>query len=67
MALELANRVYSYAVVTINIMTDVFFTDINLFAYNMTLFYTFIKFMGVIINTRAFKCFIVRYGQFLVL
>ena len=57
-ALELANRAYSYAVTTINI---------DLFAYNITLYYTFIKFIGIIINTKAFKYSIVEYNQFLML
>jgi len=60
--LELANRVYSHAVITIDIMTDIFLTDIDPFAYNMTLRYTSIKFIGVIIDTRASKRSIVGYS-----
>jgi len=61
-ALELANRAYSYVVTTINTTTDVFLTDIDPFAYNITLYYTSIKFMGVIIDTRASKRSIVGYS-----
>jgi len=61
-ALKLANRAYSYIVTTINTIIDVFTTNTNLFAYNITLYYTSIKFMGVIINTRASKRSIVGYG-----
>ena len=66
-ALELVNRVYSYAVTTLNTTINVFPTDTNPFAYNMTLRYNSTKFIGVIIDTRASKCFIVRYSQFFVL
>ena len=66
-ALKLANKAYSYAVITINTIIDTFPTNIDLFAYNMTLYYTSIKFMGIIIDTRAFKYFIVGYSQFLIL
>ena len=66
-ALKLANRVYSYAVTTINTTTDVFLTDIDLFIYNTTLYYTSTKFMGIIINTRASKHSTVGYSQFLTL
>jgi len=61
-ALELANRAYSYAVITIDTIIDVFTTNIDLFAYNTTLHYTSIKFMGVMIDTRASKRSIVGYG-----
>jgi len=66
-ALELANRAYSYAVITINTIIDAFTINIDLFAYNITLRYTLTNFMGVIINTRASKRSIVGYGQFLIL
>ena len=66
-ALELANRVYSHAVITINTIIDAFPTNIDLFIYNITLYYTSIKFMGIIINTKASKYFIVGYSQFLTL
>ena len=66
-ALELANRVYSHAVTTINTTTDVFHTKIDLFTYNTTLHYTSTKFMGVMNDTRASNRSIVRYGQFLTL
>ena len=54
-ASELANKVYSYIVITINTTTDVFFINIDLFIYNITLYYTSIKFMGIIINIKASK------------
>ena len=65
-ALKLANRVCSYIVITINTTINIFPTNTDLFAYNMTLYYTFIKFMGIIINTKASKYFIVGYRQFLI-
>ena len=49
-ALELVNKVYSYAVITINIIINAFPTNIDLFIYNITLYYTFIKFKALIIN-----------------
>jgi hypothetical protein len=61
-ALKLVNRVYSYAVTTINIITDAFPTDIDLFVYNITLYYTSIKFIGIIINIKASKRSIVGYS-----
>ena len=61
-ASELANRVCSYAVITINTTIDAFPTNIDLFIYNITLYYTSIKFMGIIINTKASKYFIVGYS-----
>ena len=64
---ELANRVYSYTVTAINTITDVFFTNIDLFIYNITLYYTSIKFIGIIIDTKASKYSIVGYSQFLIL
>ena len=66
-ALELANRVYSHAVITINITTDIFPTNTDLFAYNTTLYYTSTKFMGIMINIRASKYSIVGYSQFFIL
>jgi hypothetical protein len=54
-ALELANRVYSYAVITIDTTIDIFHTKTDPFTYNITLYYTSIKFIGIIINTRASK------------
>ena len=66
-ALELANRVYSHVVITINTITDTFPTNIDPFVYNTTLHYTSIKFMGIIIDTKVSKHFIVRYSQFLTL
>jgi hypothetical protein len=66
-ALKLANRVYSHAVIIINTTTDAFPINIDPFVYNTTLHYTFTKFMGIIINTEASKCFIVGYNQFLIL
>jgi len=61
-ALELANRVYSHIVITINTTTNVFLANIDPFAYNITLCYTSTKFIGIIINTRAFKRSIVGYS-----
>ena len=66
-ALKLANRAYSHAVTTINTIIDIFPTNIDLFIYNITLYYTSIKFIGIIIDTRASKYFIVGYSQFLTL
>ena len=66
-ASELANKVYSYIVITINTTTDVFFINIDLFIYNITSYYTSIKFMGIIINTKASKHSIAGYSQFLTL
>ena len=66
-ALELANRVYSYAVITINTITDAFLTDIDPFIYNITSRYTSIKFIGIIINTKASKRSIAGYSQFFTL
>ena len=66
-ALELANRVYSYAVIIINTITDAFLTNIDLFIYNMTLRYTSIKFIGMIIDIKASKYFTVGYSQFFIL
>ena len=65
--LELANRACSYAVITINTITDAFFIDTDPFIYNIILYYTSIKFIGIMIDTKALKCFIAGYSQFLVL
>ena len=46
-------------------MTDVFPTNIDLFVYNMTSHYTSIKFIGVIIDTKALKHSTAGYSQFL--
>ena len=66
-ALELVNRVYSYIVITIDTMTDVFPTNIDPFVYNITLHYTSIKFIGIIINTKASKRSTAGYSQFFAL
>ena len=66
-ALELANRVCSHIISTINTIIDIFPTNTDLFVYNITLYYTFIKFIGIIIDTRAVKCSIIEYSQFLTL
>ena len=66
-ALELANRVYSHAVTTINTTTNTFLTDTDPFAYNTALYYTSIKFIGIIIDTKTSKYSIVGYSQFLTL
>ena len=63
-ALELANRVYSHAVITIDTIIDAFYTETDPFIYNITLYYTSIKFIGIIINTRASKRSIAEYSQF---
>ena len=65
--LKLANRVYSYIVITINIIIDTFPTNIDLFVYNITLYYTSIKFIAIIIDTKASKYFITGYSQFFAL
>jgi len=61
-ALELANRAYSYVVITINTIIDAFTTNIDPFAYNITLRYTSTKFIGIMINTRASKRSTVGYS-----
>jgi len=61
-ALELANRAYSHVVTTIDTIIDAFTTNTDPFAYNITSRYTSIKFMGVMIDTRASKRSIVGYG-----
>jgi hypothetical protein len=61
-ALELANRAYSHAVITIDTIIDAFYTETDLFTYNITLYYTSIKFIGVIIDTRASKRSIAGYS-----
>ena len=66
-ALELANRVYSYIVTTINIIIDAFPTNTDPFIYNTTLYYTSTKFISIIIDTKASKYFIIGYSQFLIL
>ena len=66
-ASELANRVYSYIVTTINTIIDAFPINIDPFTYNITSYYTSTKFMGIIINIKASKYFIVGYSQFLIL
>ena len=60
--LKLANRVYSYAVTTIDTTTDIFLINTDLFAYNTTLYYTFTKFIGIIINIKTSKYFIIKYS-----
>ena len=65
--LELANKAYSYIVITINTIIDAFPTNIDSFVYNITLYYTSIKFMGIIINIKASEYSIVGYSQFLTL
>ena len=65
--LELANRAYSYIVITIDTIIDAFYTNIDLFIYNTTLYYTSTKFIDVIIDIKAFKYFTVGYSQFFIL
>ena len=66
-ASELANRIYSHAVTTINTTTDAFPTNTDPFAYNTTSYYTSTKFMGIMINTKASKYSTAEYSQFLIL
>src|SRR6266700_5123911 len=66
-ASELANRVCNYMVTTINTIINTFPTNIDPFVYNITLHYTSIKFIDIIINIGASKYFIAGYGQFLAL
>ena len=66
-ASELANRVCSHAVTTIDTITDVFPINTDPFIYNITLYYTSTKFMGIMIDIKAFKYFIAGYSQFLTL
>ena len=61
-ALELANKVCSYIIIIINTTTDAFPTNIDLFAYNITLYYTSIQFIGIIIDTKASKYFTAEYS-----
>ena len=56
---------YRYAVTTIDTIIDTFPTNTDPFAYNTTLYYTSIKFIGIIIDTRASKYYTAGYGQFL--
>ena len=66
-ALELVNRAYSHVVTTINTMIDAFTTNTDPFTYNITLHYILIKFIGVMIDTKAFKRSIAKYSQFFAL
>ena len=66
-ALELVNRAYSHVITTIDITIDAFPTITDLFIYSMTLYYTSIKFIGIIIDTKASKCSIAGYSQFFTL
>ena len=66
-ALELANRVYSYIVMIIDTIIDTFPTNIDPFVYNMTLYYTSIQFIGIIIDIKASKYSTVGYSQFFIL
>ena len=66
-ALKLSNRAYSHTVIIINTTIDVFPTNTDPFAYNITLYYISIKFMGIIINTKASKYSTAGYSQFLIL
>ena len=65
--LKLTNRAYNHIVITINTIINTFPINIDLFIYNITLHYTSIKFIGIIINTKTFKYFTAGYNQFLVL
>ena len=53
-ALKLANKVYSHAVISINIIIDIFPINTDPFMYNITLYYNSTKFIGVITNIKFF-------------
>ena len=61
-ASKLANKAYSHVVITINTIIDIFPTNTALFAYNITSYYTSIKFISIIIDTKASKHSIVGYS-----
>ena len=61
-ALELANKAYNHVIITINTIIKVFPTNTDPFIYNTTLYYTSIKFISVIINTKASKYSTARYS-----
>jgi hypothetical protein len=60
--LKLVNRVYRYAVTIINTIINIFLTDTDPFIYNITSYYTSIKFIGAITDTKAPKRSIVGYS-----
>ena len=61
-ALKLANKAYNHVITTINIITDTFSIDADPFTYNTTLHYTSVKFIGIMIDTKALKCSTVGYS-----
>ena len=65
MAADLANKAFSHSVTTAD-STTLFITDEDPFTYNTTMScYTADCFLGIMIDTRASKCFTTGYGQFL--
>ena len=66
-AATLANKAFSHSVTTIDNIVP-FMTNQDPFTYNIITFmsrYTADKFIGIIIDIRVSKQFIVGYGQFL--
>ena len=62
----LANKAFSYLIITIN-NTIPLITNHDPFTYNTsTSYYIVDNFVSIIIDIRAFKQSIVRYGQFIV-
>ena len=51
----------------LNCILTVFFINIDLFVYNIILYYTSTKFISIIINIKASKYSIAEYSQFLTL
>jgi hypothetical protein len=65
MAINLVNRAFSHSVTIIDSIIP-FITNEDPFTYNITIFYyTTDCFLGIIINIKASKRFIVGYSQFL--
>ena len=58
------DRSFTYVITGTNLTA--YYSDLDLFAYVTTSWYTSNKFYRVIINTRALKRLIVGYGQYLV-
>ena len=67
MAITLADKAFSHLVIIIDNIVP-FITNQDPFIYNITTSiscYTVDNFVGIIINIKAFKQSIVKYGQFL--
>jgi hypothetical protein len=62
---ELANKAYAHLLTTLTDVTGLV-TEADLFMYSITamLRYTFIVFVGIIVNTSVFKKSIAGYKQF---